>query len=123
MPFARVASSSVRLLPSCCLRVVAGVMVFGYLLNGNKPDEPEEIVTALSYTAALFFVIAVVHATLRESAAAIGLTYLEYLYLFLYVGDPAGCGQHVSVCPLSQLSLRPLRQTTSSANCSTGRLC
>ena len=65
--------------------LVAGVMVFGYLLNGNKPDEPEEIVTALSYTAALFFVIAVVHATLRESAAAIGLTYLEYLYLFLYV--------------------------------------
>lgn len=65
--------------------LVAGVMVFGYLLNGNKPDEPEEIVTALSYTAALFFVIAVVHATLRESAAAVGLTYLEYLYLFLYV--------------------------------------
>lgn len=65
--------------------LVAGVMVFGYLLNGNKPDEPEEIVTALSYTAALFFVIAVVHASLRESAAAIGLTYLEYLYLFLYV--------------------------------------
>ncbi|MFN2199827.1 MAG: hypothetical protein ACK2UO_01415, partial [Caldilineaceae bacterium] len=45
----------------------------------------DEIVTALSYTAALFFVIAVMHATLRESAAAIGLTYLEYLYLFLYV--------------------------------------
>ena len=65
--------------------LVTAVMVFGYLLNGNKPDEPEEIVTALSYTAALFFVIAVVHATLRESAAAIGLTYLEYLYLFLYV--------------------------------------
>ena len=65
--------------------LVAAVMVFGYLLNGNKPDEPDEIVTALSYTAALFFVIAVMHATLRESAAAIGLTYLEYLYLFLYV--------------------------------------
>lgn len=65
--------------------LVAAVMIFGFLLNDQKPDEPEEIVTALSYTAALFFVIAVLHAALRDSAAAVGLTYLEYFYLMLYV--------------------------------------
>jgi len=65
--------------------VVAALMIFAFLLNGSKPDEPEEIVTALSYTAALFFVIAVVHTALRDDAAAIGLTYLEYFYILLYL--------------------------------------
>jgi hypothetical protein len=65
--------------------VVATIMIFGFLLNDQKPDEPEEIVTALSYTAALFFVVAVLHSALRDNAAAIGLTYLEYFYLLLYV--------------------------------------
>jgi hypothetical protein len=65
--------------------VVAALMIFAFLLNESKPDEPEEIVTALSYTAALFFVIAVVHTALRDDAAAIGLTYLEYFYILLYL--------------------------------------
>ncbi|MFN2138499.1 MAG: hypothetical protein ACK2UK_21260, partial [Candidatus Promineifilaceae bacterium] len=65
--------------------LVATFMIFGFLLNGQKPDEPEEIVTALTYTAALFFVVAVLHSALRDNAAAIGLTYLEYFYLLLYV--------------------------------------
>ncbi|MFN2138782.1 MAG: hypothetical protein ACK2UK_22690, partial [Candidatus Promineifilaceae bacterium] len=64
---------------------VAAIMIFGFLLNDLKPDEPEEIVTALTYTAALFFVIAILHDSLRGNAAAIGLTYLEYFYLLLYV--------------------------------------
>ena len=64
---------------------VATIMIFGFLLIDQKPDEPEEIVTALTYTAALFFVVAVLHSALRENAAAIGLTYLEYFYLLLYV--------------------------------------
>lgn len=65
--------------------LVGAAMIFAFLLYDTKPDEPEEIVTALSYTAALFFVIAVMHTALRDDAAAIGLTYLEYLYLLLYV--------------------------------------
>jgi hypothetical protein len=65
--------------------LVAAMMIFAFVLSDRKPDEPEEIVTALSYTAALFFVIAVMHTALRESAAAIGLTYLEYFYLLLYL--------------------------------------
>ncbi len=65
--------------------LVAAMMIFAFVLGDRKPDEPEEIVTALTYTAALFFVIAVMHTALRESAAAIGLTYLEYFYLLLYV--------------------------------------
>ena len=64
---------------------VATLMIFGFLLIDQKPDESEEIVTALTYTAALFFVVAVLHSALRENAAAIGLTYLEYFYLLLYV--------------------------------------
>jgi hypothetical protein len=64
---------------------VATIMIFGFLLIDQKPDDPEEIVTALTYTAALFFVVAVLHTALRDNAAAIGLTYLEYFYLLLYV--------------------------------------
>jgi hypothetical protein len=64
---------------------VATIMIFGFLLIEHKPDESEEIVTALTYTAALFFVVAVLHTALRENAAAIGLTYLEYFYILLYV--------------------------------------
>ncbi len=65
--------------------LVGAAMIFAFLLYDTKPDEPEEIVIALSYTAALFFVIAVMHTALRDDAAAIGLTYLEYFYLLLYV--------------------------------------
>ncbi len=65
--------------------LVAAMMIFAFVLSDRKPDESDEIVTALSYTAALFFVIAVMHTALRESAAAIGLTYLEYFYLLLYL--------------------------------------
>ena len=65
--------------------LVATIMIFGFLLIDQKPDEPDEIVTALTYTAALFFVVAVLHDALRDNAAAIGLTYLEYFYLLLYV--------------------------------------
>jgi hypothetical protein len=64
---------------------VATLMIFGFLLIDQKPDESEEIVTALTYTAALFFVVAVLHTALRDNASAISLTYLEYFYLLLYV--------------------------------------
>lgn len=65
--------------------VVTSLLIYAFLINGAKPDEPEEIVSALNYSAALFFVIAVIHTALRETSAAIGLTYLEYFYLLLYL--------------------------------------
>ncbi len=65
--------------------VVTSLLIFAFLINGSKPDEREEIVSALNYSAALFFVIAVIHTALRETSAAIGLTYLEYFYLLLYM--------------------------------------
>ena len=73
----------VYLLPAL---VVAGLL-FAFLLSDPKPgDQPrEELVTALSYTAALFFVIAVLHTALRDNIAATGVTYLEYFFILLYI--------------------------------------
>ena len=65
--------------------IVAGLMMFAFLLSERKPQDREEIVTTLNYAAALFFVIAVAHTALRDSIAAVGLTYLEYLYILLYI--------------------------------------
>lgn len=64
---------------------VALALVFAFLLTDRQLRDSQDLVSALSYTAALFFVIALVHATLRESVAAVGITYLEHLYLLLYV--------------------------------------
>ncbi len=60
-------------------------LVFAFLLSDRQLTDSRDLVAALSYTAALFFVIALLHTTLRESVAAVGITYLEHLYLLLYV--------------------------------------
>jgi hypothetical protein len=65
--------------------LVAAGMMFAFLPRDRKPDEREEIVTTLNYSAALFFVIAVSHAALRDNIAAVGLTYMEHLYILLYI--------------------------------------
>jgi hypothetical protein len=65
--------------------VVAAGMLFAFLLSDRRPGDREEIVSALNYAAALFFVIVVTHAALRERIAAVELTYMEYLYVLLYV--------------------------------------
>jgi hypothetical protein len=64
--------------------VVAAGLLFAFLLYDRTPGDKQELITALNYTAAIFFVIAVAHNALRESIAAIGVTYLEYLYILLY---------------------------------------
>ena len=56
-----------------------------FCLIDQKPDEPDEIVTALTYTAALFFVVAVLHDACAIMPQPLVLTYLEYFYLLLYV--------------------------------------
>jgi len=65
--------------------VVALALIFAFLLTDRQIRDSQDLVAALSYTAALFFVIALVHTTLRDSVAAVGITYLEHLYLLLYI--------------------------------------
>ncbi len=65
--------------------LVAAGMMFAFIIGDPKVGDQEEIIATLSFAAALFFVITVVHNALRESVGAIGVTYLEYLYLSLYV--------------------------------------
>jgi len=65
--------------------VVAAGMLFAFLLNDREVGDKEELVNSLNYAAALFFVIAVAHTALRENIAAVGITYLETLYILLYL--------------------------------------
>ena len=65
--------------------VVAGGMLFAFLLNDREVGDKAELVNSLNYAAALFFVIAVAHTALRENIAAVGITYLESLYILLYL--------------------------------------
>ncbi|MEM6282267.1 MAG: hypothetical protein AAF787_08755, partial [Chloroflexota bacterium] len=65
--------------------LIAAVMTFAYLLSGRQPGNSDEIVSVLNYAAALFFVIAIIHTALRDQIAAVGITYMEYLYILLYV--------------------------------------
>ncbi len=65
--------------------LVAAGMMFAFIIGDPKVGDQEEIIATLSFAAALFFVITVAHTALRDSVAAVGITYLEYLYLALYV--------------------------------------
>ncbi|MFV9504411.1 MAG: hypothetical protein AB4911_07580 [Oscillochloridaceae bacterium umkhey_bin13] len=65
--------------------LVTLALVFAFLMSDRQLTDQQDLVAALSYAAALFFVIAVAHNALRDSVAAIGITYLEHLYLLLYV--------------------------------------
>lgn len=65
--------------------IVVALMLFAYLLNERAAESKQTIKESLSFGAALFFVIAVAHASLRDSVGAIGLTYMEYLYILLYL--------------------------------------
>lgn len=65
--------------------IVAVGLLFAFLLYDRTPGDKQELITALNYTAAIFFVIAIIHSGLRESVAAVGITYMEYLYILLYI--------------------------------------
>ncbi|WP_129670794.1 cache domain-containing protein [Candidatus Chloroploca sp. Khr17] len=65
--------------------MVTLVLVFAFLMSDRQISDRQDLVAALSYAAALFFVIALAHTALRENVAAIGITYLEHLYLLLYL--------------------------------------
>ncbi|MCK6579854.1 MAG: hypothetical protein L6Q98_17315 [Anaerolineae bacterium] len=65
--------------------LIAAAMTFAYLMSGHEPGKAEQITNALNYAAALFFVVAVIHTALRDQVAAVGITYMEVLYMLLYV--------------------------------------
>lgn len=65
--------------------VIAAAMMFTYLVAKHQEGDEDEIVGALNYAAALFFVVAVIHTGLRSQIAAVGITYLEYVYILLYL--------------------------------------
>lgn len=64
---------------------IALIMTFAYLLSGRGPGDDEGIISALNYAAAVFFVVAVIHTALRAQIAAVGITYMEYVYILLYL--------------------------------------
>lgn len=65
--------------------LVAAALTFAYLISGREAGRNDEIISALNYSAALFFVVAVIHSALRSQIAAVGITYLEYIYILLYL--------------------------------------
>lgn len=65
--------------------VIAAAMMFTYLVAKHQEGDEDEIVGALNYAAALFFVVAVIHTGMRSQIAAVGITYLEYVYILLYL--------------------------------------
>ncbi len=64
--------------------VVAAGLTFALLISGRQVSGWQDLVSGLSYIAALFFVIVVAHSSLRDMVGAVGITYLEYLYIVLY---------------------------------------
>lgn len=65
--------------------LIAAAMTFAYLVSGRKVGDNDEIVGALNYAAALFFVVAVIHTALRDQIAAVGISYMEHVYILLYL--------------------------------------
>jgi hypothetical protein len=53
-------------------------------VSRSGAGDEHDLVSALSDAAALFFVMVVAHTALRDSIAAVKMTYLEYLYILLY---------------------------------------
>ena len=64
--------------------IVVMCMIFAVLALPRE-REIKEIFSALSYCAAMFFVVAVAHNGLRGKIAAQGMTYLEYGYILMYI--------------------------------------
>lgn len=66
--------------------IVAAGLTFAFLMTRRQgAGGTEDLLTGLSYIAALFFVIVVAHTALRDHAGAVNITYLEHLFIVLYV--------------------------------------
>lgn len=65
--------------------LVAAGLTFAFLMTRRNCGDPEDLLNGLAYIAALFFVIVVAHTALRDNAGAVSITYLEHLFILLYV--------------------------------------
>jgi hypothetical protein len=65
--------------------LVAAALAFAYLMTRRAGGTLEDLLEGLSYIAALFFVIVVTHTALRDNIGAIGITYLEHVFILLYL--------------------------------------
>jgi hypothetical protein len=65
--------------------LVAAGLTFAFLMSRSEAETPGDLLNGLSYIAALFFVIVVAHSALRENINAVSITYLEHLFIELYV--------------------------------------
>jgi hypothetical protein len=65
--------------------LVAAGLTFAFLMSRSDAETPGDLLNGLSYIAALFFVIVVAHTALRENIQAVSITYLEHLFIELYV--------------------------------------
>jgi len=64
---------------------LAAGLTFAFLMTRRDCGDGEDLLTGLSYVAALFFVIVVSHTALRENVGAVSITYLEHLFILLYL--------------------------------------
>ena len=65
--------------------LVAAGLTFAFLMSRSEAETPGDLLNGLSYIAALFFVVVVAHTALRENVSAVSITYLEHLFIELYV--------------------------------------
>lgn len=65
--------------------LVAAGLAFAFLMSRSEAETPADLLSGLSYIAALFFVIVIAHTALRENIHAMSITYLEHLFIELYV--------------------------------------
>jgi len=64
--------------------IVVALMIFAVLMS-RQEKEMKEIFSVLSYAAAMFFVLVVAHDGLRDHLESVQITYIEYLYLVMYM--------------------------------------
>ena len=65
--------------------LVAAALAFAYLMTRRGGGTLEDLLSGLGYIAALFFVVVVTHTALRDNIGAVGITYLELVFILLYV--------------------------------------
>jgi hypothetical protein len=65
--------------------MLAALLTFAFLMTREDDEGSDDLVSGLSYVAALFFTIVISHSALRDTIAAVGITYLEHIFILLYV--------------------------------------
>ncbi|MCE9533187.1 MAG: Cache 3/Cache 2 fusion domain-containing protein, partial [Planctomycetes bacterium] len=64
--------------------MVSAALTFFLLITGLEKASQKDLISGMSYAAGLLFIIVVAHSALRENIGAVGITYMEHMYIFLY---------------------------------------